>query len=104
MAVVDASPDQSLHLLKRSDDLFGQAFHVHALLDIFSDIEVHGGWLKQIDDLLVVDLKVAALDEGVELGAICLLLDYLFLTVKAAKNIFERSLDDAFALFRLLLQ
>ena len=74
MPVLHTALSELQHVSVRGDYLLLEALDVDSLFDIFSDVEVDGRWLKQVHDLLVVDLQVAALDKIVELRAVCVFL------------------------------
>lgn len=99
MPVLHATQCERQHVPVRSDYFFFETFNIDSLFDVLPDVEVDGGGLQQVHDLLVVNLQVAALDEEVELGAVCVFLHQLLLRLNVLEDVLEGPLDDALVLF-----
>ena len=67
MPVLYAPQRELKHVSVRCDYFLFEALDIDSLFDVLPDVEVDGRGLKQVHDLLVVNLQVAALYEIVEL-------------------------------------
>jgi hypothetical protein len=79
--------DELYHFLHVIYYIFLKSLNIHPLLDVFPYLEVHRLWLKQVHDLFVVDLQIAALDQVGQLRAISLAVYQLLLGFNILKDV-----------------
>lgn len=97
VSVLGSFQDQSQHVILTRNDFLVQTFYENSPVNVLADLQVDLARIKQVQDLLVVDLKEAALDEVFESRTIASVLDQLLLFLHALKDVFKGSLHDATA-------
>jgi len=93
MPVPGAARRQIHHVFDARDGLLDEALYVNALLHVFAHVQVVRLGVQQVHNLLIVDLKVARLDEELHLDALLLRL-HLF-SLHAVEYILKTALHNA---------
>jgi len=63
MAIISSLVDKVQHVLLRGNYFFVQAFDINSSIYVLSNIQIGRLRVKQVKDLLVVNLKETALDQ-----------------------------------------
>lgn len=104
MSVVDSFLNERKHFLAVAHVFLSQPIDVDTFIYVLSNRQVDGRRLQQVHDLLVVNLKEAALHQELQHSSIILIFYLLCFLPNAVENVFKRSLHYASLLARFISQ
>jgi len=95
MSILRSFRYQTKHFFFRSHYLFCKPLNVHALANVFSDLQVAQGRFEQVENSLVVYLEETAFDQENQFRAVVLGCNHLLLLFNAVEDVLKRPLHDA---------